>query len=155
VRNLFAAATCLALLVGACCFGSLAPPSPDEPGPREAARAYWDAHVRELAPPDAGPTGSCLSGLGALAADVAVAVISRGHAGGEMAGQVRIDVGACVDHAIVLVVLVGGAWRGEQLVAYDASGAELARIGSDGRYWMEYDFRSTGSDVDFGSDELF
>lgn len=141
------------LLCGACCFGNLAPPSPEEPGPREAARAYWDAHVAELAPPDAGAAGGCLSGLGALATDVAIAVISRGHAGGDAAGEVRIDVGSCVGHAIVLVVLSAGVWRGVRLIAYDDFGGELARIGADPGYRMEYDFQR--SDLDLGSDELF
>jgi hypothetical protein len=150
------------------------PPSVDDEGASAEARRYLDAHRSELRLPvddadldagtlvdvgvdagaDAGaPSGDCVSGLERLAADVAIAVISRGHAGGDSAAEVQINPGACFERVVVVVVLTAGAWHAVRAIAFDDESREVARIGDD----VEYSVYTTvgSSDHDFGSDEFF
>ncbi len=148
-----------------CCFGSdwaqFTPPVREDDLAVEEARRYFqeqaDALVAQLAH-DAGPGNEgCVSGLGALAFDVAAAVITRGHAGGDSAAQVSIDPVGCLSRIVVLVVLTGGAWRAVSIVADSLAGG-TASIGADPGYLLQETVSPPGessSDGNWGSDELF
>ena len=150
-------------LGGCCCFGDyrqFMPPERDDQGAVTEARRFFqeqaDVLVRQATDGrDAGPWrgGECVSGLGALATDVAVAVITRGHAGGDSAAEVSIDLGQCFDRVVVLLVLTAGVWHAVRAVAYGEDG-EVARLGSDPGY-LQQESVGGGGDIDFGSDELF
>jgi hypothetical protein len=148
----------LTLFQSACCgCGSdWLPPDRDDEGAKAEARKYVEAHRSQLrTASDAGTSSSeCVSGLGALAADVAVAVVSRGHAGGDSAAEVEINPGACFQKIVVLVVLTGGVWHGVRAVAYDATGREVTSVGDDKTYMLSETVSASG-DLDLGSDELF
>jgi len=149
-----------------CCFGSdwaqYTPPVREDEGAVEEARRYFQEHADALVAqvsPDAGPGGSegCVSGLGALAFDVAAAVITRGHAGGDSAAQVSIDPGACFRRVVILVVLTAGAWHAVSVVAEGLAGGS-ASIGTDPGYFLQETVSPPGEssyDSDWGSDELF
>lgn len=149
-----------ALGAGCCCFGGdWVPPTVDDAGAEAEARRYWAQSADALAAQleaDAGPgsDGGCTSGLGALAMDVVVAVVSRGHAGGDSAAQVSIDPGACFSQVLVTVVLTAGVWHAIAVTAETADG-RVARLGDDSSYLLYVYVSHDESDSDWSSDELF
>ena len=155
---------CLAQAGCCCCFGGdwaqFTPPVREDDLAVEEARRYFqeqaDTLVAQLAH-DAGPGNEgCVSGLGALATEVAAAVISRGHAGGDSAAQVQIDPIGCLTRIVVLVVLTGGVWRAVSIVAESLAGAS-ASVGADPGYLLQETVNpgESSSDGNWGSDELF
>lgn len=100
---------------------------------------------------DAGPTrrSECVSGVGALAFDLGVAVITRGHAGGDPAAQVTFDPAACARRLVVYLVKRGAVFVVVAMVVHDRlTNEEVARSGTPPEFtYVE--------DVDYGSDEIF
>lgn len=143
-----------------CCFGGdwaqFAPPTTDDAGAMDEARRHFVDQTDELLAQlavDAGPSaGGCTSGVADLAAGVAVAVISRGHAGADSAAQVQIDPLACFTRVVVLVVLTAGVWHAVSITADTLDGTSVS-LGSDPGYLLQVDV--AGGDSDFGSDEMF
>lgn len=143
-----------------CCNGDWTPPDRDDASATAAARDYLDQNGSSLrvSSADAGARDGGASGdgcgLGHLAVDVAIAVASRGHAGGNSAAEVTINPGACFKKIVVLVVLTAGVWRGIRAVAYDDRDREVIRIGERTPY-VVWETVAAPGEHDFGSDELF
>ena len=143
-----------------CCSGDWAPPDRDDASATAAARAYLEENGASLRVPgdagtDAGSSGEgCVSGLGHLAVDLAIAVASRGHAGGNSAAEVSIDPGACFTKVVVIVVMTAGVWKGIRAVAYDDRDREVIRIGERTPY-VVWETVAAPGEHDYGSDELF
>jgi hypothetical protein len=172
-----------ATLVSGCCFlnlpeppGYTAPPSYDDPGAETEARRYFlenvDALVADLTT-DAGTGGSggCSAGMGALALSMFVVVLSRGHAGADMATEAAATAPACFRSVTVIVALANGVWRGvgitattmfEEVVTFGAPGTYVADVTPRALPSAHPPSRGTGGsgssgshDSDWGSDEWF
>lgn len=124
-----AAGLALGLVLCACCMsGALAPPPPvDDDALREFAHTYAAQHQPELL----GGVCSGSSSAGALAEAVAIAIVTRGHAGFDTAADVRLSPATCAVIVVVLVVVVGGVWTAVGARTEDPSGRVVARVGED------------------------
>ncbi len=137
-----------ATLLGGCCFtlpeppGMEPPPSYDDPGAQAEARRYFVENVDALignltVDAGTGGGGGCSAGMGALALSMFVVVISRGHAGGELATETAATAPACFRQVTVIVALANGVWRGvgitattmfEEVVTFGAPGTYVADL---------------------------
>ena len=114
-----------------------------------ASESLLDAGVDAATAADAGTRRSgCVSGVGALALDLGLAVVSRGHAGGSPGAQVTFNPAACARRLVVHLVREAAGWTVVALVVIDATTEEVvAQSGTP--------FELVEPDVDYGSDEFF
>ncbi|UJR86585.1 hypothetical protein [Sandaracinus amylolyticus] len=154
------------LAQGCCCFGGewLAPPASGGPSAEEhdrplveLARRYVEEHAQEIVGPvDAGAASAsqeCLAAIAMITAAVVVPVITRGHAGSELAAEVRFDLAQCARSIVVQLVHRAGVWVA--LAATVIASGSVPRTVGEPSPWVFVPGPPPSTDVDVGIDELF